>query len=118
MQFQEFDLDLAVQAYADYLVGDYYKYSGMEISVVLFGNEQKGDGKYSIAFQNGKNYIKVLHVSQGGGRSAHSFIVKKADGKFKVGDILKASSWAAPAKNFARGNVISQNYGSISWAGA
>lgn len=35
-----------------------------------------------------------------------SFVVMKEDAKFKIGDILKASNWSAPTKNFARGNVF------------
>jgi hypothetical protein len=66
----------------------------------------------SVRIQEGSKYIKVIT-----GSSVHSFIVKK-DGQFKQGDILKAKSWAAPATNFKRGNVLSKEYGTISWTGA
>jgi hypothetical protein len=65
------------------------------------------------ASTGGKKFIKVLN-----NHAAHSFIVLEDDGKFNAGDILKAASWSAPAKNFARGNVINGEYGRISWAGA
>ena len=61
----------------------------------------------------GKKFIKVQNNN-----SAHTFIVLEDDGKFKAGDILKAASWSAPAKNFARGNVITGDFRSIRWAGA
>ena len=98
MTFQEHDLDLAVQAYVDLLKADFIKW----------GSNQP----FNAVLKNGSKYIKV---SIGGG--AHSFIVKKNGEKFKVGDVLKAASWAAPATNFARGNVITQKYAGLSWAG-
>jgi hypothetical protein len=47
----------------------------------------------------------------------HSFIVLKNDGKFRKGDILKAASWAAPATNFVRGNVLDKKYANATWTG-
>lgn len=66
----------------------------------------------SISFKEGGKYIKVIRDS-----SVHSFIVKEDGGKFKKGDILKAASWNAPARNFARGNILKGGY-KVSWTGA
>jgi len=60
----------------------------------------------------GRNYVKV--VADG---SVKFFIVAKATKGFKVGDLLKAASYAAPATNFARGNVCENNFGDIRWTG-
>lgn len=61
----------------------------------------------------GSKYIKV--ISNG---SVSAFIVNtKNDKKFRYGDILKAASWKAPARNAARGNVLEGNY-NINWTGA
>ena len=67
----------------------------------------------SVHTVEGNKYIKVV-----AGKSVHSFIVKESVGKFVKGDILKAASWAAPAKNFKRGNVLTGNYESVTWTGA
>lgn len=61
----------------------------------------------------GSKYLKVI-----ADRSAHTFIVLKADGKFAAGDILKAASWAAPARNFARGNILRGDWSNTTWTGA
>ncbi len=63
-----------------------------------------------LRVEEGKKYIKVV---QGG--SVWGFIVKDNGPRFKEGDILKAASWASPAKNAARGNVF--NGYSIAWTG-
>ena len=60
----------------------------------------------------GSKYIKV--ISKG---SVSAFIVNtENDKKFRYGDILKAASWKAPARNAARGNVLEGNY-DINWTG-
>ena len=62
----------------------------------------------------GSKYIKIF--SKGGGVKA--FIVNTdKDKKFKKGDILKPAGCAAPARNFARGNVLEGGY-EIRWTGA
>ena len=75
--------------------------------------EQLKEFDDGIVVTTGKKFIKI--VSRG---SVHSFIVKEDGPKFKRGDILKAASWAAPAQNFARGNVIVGAYESVRWTGA
>ena len=70
-------------------------------------NEYK-DGFKTIV---GQKFIKVTNNG-----SVKAFVVKADDGRFKMGDILKASSWRAPAKNRARGNVLEAGY-SIQWTG-
>ena len=63
----------------------------------------------------GRNYIKLIR-DEDGRQSVVGFVVKKSpkaiDNKtnesFKVGDMLMAKSWSAPATNFARGNVFEE----------
>ena len=114
------NMDSALQAYADYLKADY---SNRGASWAKNGF----DRQLVVEFDVGSKFIKVIigHSTDGvrdNHRSSHSFIcVKEYKGKkntFVPGDILKSASWRAPAKNFARGNVLEKSYGSISWCGA
>lgn len=50
----------------------------------------------------GRKYAKVVKVEANGGRSVFCFVDRTN------GDILKAASWAAPAKH-ARGSVLGEN---------
>ena len=72
---------------------------------------------FIIEFEPGSSYIRVVQGSRSGQRSSHSFIVKKA-GQFPVGTILKSASWKSPAKNFARGNVMTGDFKRVRWTGA
>ncbi len=61
----------------------------------------------------GNKYYKIV-----GKRGVWGFIQIKNDNKFKAGDILKAAGWAGPARNFARGNVIEEQFAHVQWTGA
>lgn len=66
----------------------------------------------SLDYVVGSKYVKITK-----GGSVWGFIVKgDNDKKFKKGDILKAASWATPARNHPRGNIIEGGY-SIQWTG-
>ena len=66
-----------------------------------------------ITYKTGSKYIKVFNE----GGSVWGFVVNTDnDKKFKKGDILKAASWAAPARNKARGNIVDGGY-TINWTG-
>ena len=66
----------------------------------------------TIRIEEGRKYIKVITRS-----SVWGFIVKGKDSKFQVGDILMAAGWAAPARNKARGNVLSGDLSMVRWTG-
>lgn len=97
--------------YLEYIRTNYSNWLNQSPSEVR--NRMIEEFKANVRFQEGSKFIKVIT-----GSSVHSFIVKEDSGKFKKGDILKAASWAAPAKNFSRGNILTKEYGIISWAGA
>ena len=66
----------------------------------------------------GSRYWKIISNDRGGGRSVKGFIAKAGDKKFREGDMLKPAGWAAPARNFARGNVLDgTGVNNVRWTG-
>ena len=107
------EFHLALDEYAEYLFQDFVKWRARRNA----NAPTKYD--YSIEFMEGRKFLRVVHVDIAGEhRSCHSFIVLEADDKFKFGDILKAAGWSAPAKNFARGNVMTGDWKNVRWTGA
>jgi hypothetical protein len=80
-------------------------------------------------FEEGRNYIKLLKhdtALENPSSSVVGFIVKKSpkaidnktNEKFKIGDMLMAAGYNAPATNFARGNILEgYNKASVRWTG-
>jgi hypothetical protein len=67
----------------------------------------------NLDFTIGKKYIKVIERNGG----VKAFVVNvDNDKKFKLGDVLLPAGWAAPARNFARGNVLDGGY-TMGWTG-
>jgi hypothetical protein len=107
--YQDYDMDMALTEYMDKIQASYDRFNKLyEKSAYPNPNKQ-----LNITFVRGSKFFKC--VVDG---SAHSFICRKAHDKWQVGDVLKAASWAAPAKNFVRGNVLTQTYNHLSWTGA
>jgi len=72
------------------------------------------DFNESLTYKAGSKYIKITRERGG----VWGFVVNiENDKKFKKGDILKAAGWAAPARNFARGNILDGGY-TVDWTGA
>ena len=68
----------------------------------------------TVSYKVGPKYVKIITDS-----SVWGFVVRvHNDKKFRYGDILKPAGWAAPARNFARGNVVDKNFGAHHWTGA
>ena len=98
-------LATALIGYKDNIVANYVDWCGSAgISDI---------GQFGIEFEPGSKYVKVVKISSGGSRSVHSFV------EISNGNIWKAASWKAPAKNFARGNVYYDNtyLNRLQWTG-
>lgn len=105
------EFDQALQDYAEYIFQDFAQWRRLCKAPA----PTKED--FTVEFMPGKKFIRVATTITGQ-RSSHSFVVFESSEKFKFGDILKAASWAAPAKNFSRGNVMTGDFGKIAWTGA
>jgi hypothetical protein len=68
----------------------------------------------------GSKYLKVVGTGgMGSSEDVKLFVVKSdTDKKFHKGDILKPAGWAAPSRNFSRGNVLKGTLGRVGWTGA
>ena len=98
------------------MINDYVNWHTRNCNRELSDINKKMIGEYSVNFTitYGKKYIKI--TEKGGGVKAFVVGVDN-DKKFKLGDILMPAGWAAPARNFARGNVLDGGY-PIQWTGA
>jgi hypothetical protein len=95
------ELDACMQEYVAHLQADY---------------EKHGYNRREFYYEPHRKYIHVISRDDNQ-RSSHSWVVIGDQGNFKHGDILKSASWRAPAKNFARGNVLCGGFKHIKWAG-
>ena len=102
--YAEHDMDMALTEYMDLIQADYARWSQ---------NLEYNADRLNVTINRGSKFYKVVT-----GTSVHSFVCRKAHDQWKVGDVLKAASWAQPAKNFVRGNVLTQQYiNPVRWTG-
>jgi hypothetical protein len=111
-------MDQKLEQYLEHIRNDYVRWSGLckdaTPSHIKVRDEMIEKFKREVRFEEGSKYIKVIH-----GSSVHSFICRNDMGKFVRGDILKAASWKAPARNFARGNIYNgDGFQQVRWTGA
>ena len=81
-------------------------------------NEMEEDYCNGLTVTEGSRYYKIVSETRGS-KSVQGFVVKAGDKKFLEGDLLKAAGWAAPARNFPRGNVLTESwcYQNVRWTG-
>ena len=70
----------------------------------------------SLYVEEGRKYLKVIK-KLGNQEMVWGFVMKEDDKKFRAGDILKAASWSAPARNKARGNILDNDFSWVRWTG-
>jgi hypothetical protein len=109
------NMSAALEKLADAINADYVAFQGDLSSLSESRRAHRlqmiENFKKSFSFKEGKKYIKVIKDN-----SVWGFVVNTTDDPmFRYGDILKAASWAAPARNGARGNVFEEY--SVQWTG-
>ena len=91
---------------------DYKRWSGKcashdEAAHSRIRDEMEENYCNGLEVEENRRYWKITGTNGSGSQvSVKGFIVKFGDKKFREGDMLKAAGWAAPARNFARGNVF------------
>jgi len=70
----------------------------------------------NLYVEEGRKYLKIVKDNDNQ-QIVWGFIVKNDDKKFRAGDILKAASWASPARNKARGNILEEDFSMVRWTG-
>jgi hypothetical protein len=109
-----------LDAYVKHILDDYAKFMTDVSSDDEIRNKVRNEmiENFKVYLEKGSKYLKVMTGKQGGQQSVHSFICLNDMGKFTKGDILKAASWKAPARNFARGNLFQGDFSKVRWTGA
>ena len=94
---------------------DYLAWQGDRAGVLTDINKKMiAEFDEGLSYKTGSKYIKITRERGG----VWGFVVNiDNDKKFKKGDILKAAGYAAPARNFARGNILAGGY-TVRWTGA
>ncbi len=94
------------------------KYDGASESRKKIKDEMIEEFSQGLTFEKGRKYLKIISSRRNGQRCVWGFVVACTnDKKFQFGDILKAGGWAAPARNFSRGNVFKLGARRFRWSG-
>ena len=84
-----------------------------------YGHRARMEEDYAdnLHYTVGSKYIKVINSAHNS-NCVEAFVVNTdKDKKFRLGDILKPAGWAAPARNFPRGNVLERTFERVRWTG-
>lgn len=110
----------AMEQYVTTAAEDYRSFAASTVKAYGEGlrgtvDEQVAQFRTTLEFQVGKKWIKVIRKD--GQTMVHGFVCIEPLKGFKVGDLAKAASFHQPAKNFARGNVLTGDFSRIRWTG-
>lgn len=97
--------ETSLVAYRAHVLNDYLNRAGRFDTETAKIVKAQMDAHFELGliFKKGRQYVKLV-MGNGSGSSVHSFIAM-GDDKFAEGTVLKAASWATPARNFGRGSI-------------
>ena len=119
---------MAIEKVLDAMKADYHRWSmlGREVHqnceefcrAIDIREEMEKDYCDGLRVEEKTRYWKIISSTRGS-TSVQGFVVKAGDKKFQEGDLLKAAGWNAPARNFPRGNVLTESWchQNVRWTG-
>jgi len=111
-------VEAGVEAMLEHMRDDYCVWSRLG-EKDEYGTRAKMNTDYAdnLRYTVGSKYIKVINSAHNS-NCVEAFVVNtENDKKFALGDILKPAGWAAPARNFRRGNVLDKTFERVRWTG-
>jgi len=116
-----------MEALKSHMKEDYHRWSmaGRTVhqNVEAFSREieirERMEEEYNVGlgYEVNTKYIKVISDKHGS-KSVCCFVVNtENDKKFRFGDILKPAGWRGPTRNFARGNILENDFRGVRWTG-
>jgi hypothetical protein len=70
-----------------------------------------------LGYELHTKYIKVVSDKHGSCSVCAFVVATENDKKFRFGDILKPAGWRGPTRNFARGNILENDFRGVHWTG-
>ena len=70
-----------------------------------------------LGYELDTKYIKVVSDKHGSCSVCAFVVATENDKKFRFGDILKPAGWRGPTRNFARGNILENDFRGVRWTG-
>ena len=110
-------VEAGVEAMLEHMRDDYIAWSGKGSGSSKIRTDMEKDYSDNLRYTVGSKYIKVINSARNSS-CVEAFVVNtEKDKKFRLGDILKPAGWAAPARNFPRGNVLERTFERVRWTG-
>ena len=111
------NVEAGVEAMLEHMRDDYRGWSRSGDGASENRTRMEEDYADNLHYTVGSKYIKVINSAHNS-NCVEAFVVNTdKDKKFRLGDILKPAGWAAPARNFPRGNVLERTFERVRWTG-